>query len=852
MITGIRASLETASNIKRNASAVVDAVSAEDVGKLPDSDVGQALGRIPGISVGRAFGQGAAVSIRGTDPQMTYTTLNGQTIASTGWYDQLSLDRSFNYSLLPPELIGGMEVYKSSQANLTEGGIGGTVIVKTRKPLDMDTSAIVSAKLGKGTVSTDLNKTVSGLFNYKDPSKRFGVMVAGALEDGDYLRRGTESFVGWGSSLQNVTFLQKRERKAFNVALQARPTAALDFNLNYLKLDLAADNGNTNHYIFQNGAADICTKKNVDGTCIASTATKDKTNPAFVETWARSASMASESLNLNGSFKGEGFKVDGTVGTTKATGGTKATTNFGYFGGKLPVWTGSVDQTGKQVVVSPSSAQDVDVSMFPSKVAPSGAWATSRSPNTDKETYAQLDLSKDLNWGALSAFKAGARTTTHTFQKRQERSVMDKLADANGQPILDKDGKLQDILKDVDTAGLYSGTHPQGSLGWNMPKPNIGAMFDGTYQSVVGWIEQRPGRADLEEKNNSLYGMFEFDQDKLRGNFGLRYINTKVSSSAYKFDATRVTQAEVFAKKDVAQNDGWSRTLSTDKASYSDWLPSFNAAYELDRNSIVRFAAAKAITRPNFDNMFYGSQGGFGDNDPTNQSITFGDPGLKPMKSNQFDLSYEFYYGRGNMVSIGAFYKSISNFVSTKTLVNQKIGVADPVGGDNWTVNRYINAGGGKIKGIEAQINHNFGGGFGTVANYTYSDATAPAASFQDELNVFTGSSKHNVNLVGYYETDSYSGRLAYNWRSKYMVRETGWYGNRMHDPIGSLDLSLGWNVTKDIKLGFEAINLLKSDDVQYGAAGSKTTVKPELKNGYPAWSYKGEITYRFGVTAKF
>jgi iron complex outermembrane receptor protein len=84
------------------------------------------------------------------------------------------------------------------------------------------------------------------------------------------------------------------------------------------------------------------------------------------------------------------------------------------------------------------------------------------------------------------------------------------------------------------------------------------------------------------------------------------------------------------------------------------------------------------------------------------------------------------------------------------------------------------------------------------------------------------------------------------------MVRETGWYGNRMHDPIGSLDLSLGWNVTKDIKLGFEAINLLKSDDIQYGAAGSKTTVKPELKNGYPAWSYKGEITYRFGVTAKF
>ncbi|MFO1253107.1 MAG: TonB-dependent receptor plug domain-containing protein, partial [Inhella sp.] len=78
VVTGIRASLQTAVNVKRNASAVVDAVSAEDVGKLPDNDVGQALGRIPGISVGKDFGQGASVSIRGTDPQMTYTTLNGQ------------------------------------------------------------------------------------------------------------------------------------------------------------------------------------------------------------------------------------------------------------------------------------------------------------------------------------------------------------------------------------------------------------------------------------------------------------------------------------------------------------------------------------------------------------------------------------------------------------------------------------------------------------------------------------------------------------------------------------------------------------------------------------------------------
>ena len=123
---------------------------------------------------------------------MTYTTLNGQTVASTGWYDQQAIDRSFNYSLLPSQLIGGMEVYKSTQADITEGGIGGTVIVRTRKPLDMPSgSAYVSAKLGKGTVSTELNKDLSGLFSWKNEEKTFGVLVAAAVENGEYIRSWT-------------------------------------------------------------------------------------------------------------------------------------------------------------------------------------------------------------------------------------------------------------------------------------------------------------------------------------------------------------------------------------------------------------------------------------------------------------------------------------------------------------------------------------------------------------------------------------------------------------------------------------------------------------------------------------
>jgi iron complex outermembrane receptor protein len=250
--------------------------------------------------------------------------------------------------------------------------------------------------------------------------------------------------------------------------------------------------------------------------------------------------------------------------------------------------------------------------------------------------------------------------------------------------------------------------------------------------------------------------------------------------------------------------------------------------------------------------MFLTSVLGFDDTNVSNDTFNLGSPALKPQKATQLDLGVEYYYGGGDLLAAGVFYKKIDNFVTTQTLQNQSVGVVSPdTDVDNWTVNRYVNAGGGKITGAELQGQRGFGNGFGVAANYTYADATAPAASYQDELNLFTLSSRHTANLVGYYETAVYSARLAYNWRSEYMVRENGWYGNRMHDAIGSLDLSLGWNVTKNLRLSFEALNLTKEDDVQYGA-GNAAKQRASLQNGFPTWSFKGETTYQVGLSAKF
>jgi iron complex outermembrane recepter protein len=251
--------------------------------------------------------------------------------------------------------------------------------------------------------------------------------------------------------------------------------------------------------------------------------------------------------------------------------------------------------------------------------------------------------------------------------------------------------------------------------------------------------------------------------------------------------------------------------------------------------------------------MFLGQQSGWQDQVAGNETVTLGDVGLAPMKSSQADVSLEYYYGDGNIASVTFFTKDISNFITTETMINQKIGVVSPDSGlDSWTVNQYVNAGGGEIDGVELQVNHAFDNGFGISANYTYANGNAPASSFQDDIGVFTLSSNHNANLVGYWESDEFSARAAYNWRSKYMVRETGWYGNRMHDAYGTLDLSFGWNVTEMVNVSLEATNVLEENDIQYGAAEAYTSVKDPLKEGYPAWSFMGEAVYKLGVNVKF
>lgn len=250
-VRGIRGSLKANLNAKRFSDSIVDVINAEDIGKFPDKNVAESLQRVPGITIQRQFGEGSAVSIRGAGQNLTKTTLNGQNVASTGWFVLEPAKRSFNYELLPSEVVGGLEVYKSSQADISEGGIGGTVVVNTRTPLELDANtSYVSVEAQYSDDSGETDPQFSGMYSWKNEDENFGVLVSAVAQERNLQRQGNEAFWQWGAG--PVGFEQNRKRNAFTAAIEWAPTDNLSFVLNAIDMEMEADNTNFALWLTQN------------------------------------------------------------------------------------------------------------------------------------------------------------------------------------------------------------------------------------------------------------------------------------------------------------------------------------------------------------------------------------------------------------------------------------------------------------------------------------------------------------------------------------------------------------------------------------------------------------------------
>jgi len=840
IVTGIRASILESIDTKRNANAVVDVVTAEDVGKFPDKNVAEALQRVPGVVINREFGEGERVSIRGTSPNLTRTLIDGHGLATADWFilEQLSATRSFNFLMLPSEIIGQTLVYKSPMADLEEGGIGGTVDTRTRRPLDLKPfEAFGSIQAAYNENSGDTDPNASALISWHNEDKTLGVLVAGIYQKRN-IRRDAVEVLGYfdadpgagellaPSLIGSALFEQERIREGANFAVQWRPNDLVDLTLSGLYSRFGADNFNQNFLAWGSnaigGGGTLTNTTVVDGTAVAGTITSTPGGRGAVfDAIDREASATTSNIALDAKFTpSDRLTLDFKVGYTEASGDTE-NQPFVEFGAPAQF---TYDLRGKtpQVTFTNLDPTDPDDMVFDFA-------SLHEVTNDDSETYAYVNGEYDVDLGPLRSVKAGLKYTDHDrdtdFQATTYGGFFLPLAGAGcgGAACAPSDfaGGLtpSDFLEDI----AASGTLDQY---WQVDRGAVQDILYGQPASVRARVSNYPEIFSVNEKVAGAYVMGNFAGEGWRGNVGVRVVETDQTSTGY-------VNLTAPAPGSVSNAFGTFQQV-TAKRSYTDVLPSANFAFDLTEDLVMRFAAARTMARPDFTDVAPRTS-----LNPGSLTGVGGDPNIDPYRANQFDLSLEYYPESGTIFSAAYYYKDIQSFITDRpseevfanetSTPNLSLCTSAGVAGSpnlyncQFTINRRANGGGATLQGLELGVQKSVWRGFGVQANYTYSDVETESG---DPL---PGNSKNSYNAAVYYEDDVISARLAYNYRSEFFVtfdRST----QLNQDEIGSLDGSISWNVTPQVAVTLEGQNLLDEEITQF--AGDPIRPRAVYDNG--------------------
>lgn len=825
VVTGIRASQEQSIATKRNADAVVDSITAEDVGKFPDKNVAEALQRVPGIVINREFGEGERVSVRGTAPNLTRTLLDGHGLATADWFilDQLSATRSFNYLMLPSEIIGKVNVYKSPTAALEEGGIGALIDVETRRPLDLKPLFFAgSIAAGYNERADKTNPAASGLFSWKNADSTLGVLIAGIYEKRDIRRDGVETLGYFNngtaaapqlvpSLIGSALFQQKRERKGINAAVQWQPNGQLEVDLTGLISKFGANNFNQNYLAWGSnalGGGGTLTNVTMQGnTAVAGRIASTPGGRGVVyDSIERFADTRARNIDLEVKYHlSDDWDLRGRLGYTDAYGNTNsqpfvefgapATFDYDLRGGVPKVHFTNLDPT------KPSALQFDFASLH-------------QITSDDEEKYGYLDFTHKVDWGPMHTLRFGAKVTDH------ERSV-DFQATTYGGFFLPLQasgcsgactptnfaGPLtpSDFLENIAAPGTLTSY-------FQVDRNKLESILFGLPASVRARVPNYSAIFSVEEKGYAGYVMGEFGGEGWRGNVGVRVVETKQTSTGY-------VQQSVMKPGYVSDAFGIFQPVSIDR-SYTDILPSVNINFDLTDQIVLRVAAARTMARPDYTdvaptvNLNVGSLSG-----------TSGNPNLDPYRANQFDVSLEWYPNKDTIVAGALFYKDIESFITDKPItqafsvetntpnLSRCTSAATPTSPNLYNclfdINQRSNGGGGHVEGVELTVQAPIWNGFGVQTNYTYSHAKTQSG---DPL---PGNSENTFNFTGYYENDRLQARLGYTYRSDFFItfdRSTP----LNQKALKSLDGQVSFAVTDNFTVTFDAINITNEKIEQF------------------------------------
>lgn len=947
VVTGIRGSLERSIDIKRNSNSIVDAISAEDIGKLPDITIADSLQRVSGIQIRRSAGEGSTVNVRGL-PQVS-TQLNGEQFISTGSITTLQPD----FADIPAELLSGVEVAKSAEAKTLFSGVAGTVNLKTRRALDLNAGWTFAGSVegSDGSYTDDTGSKFAGFagFNNGDMGATLTVSKSDAeLADyrygmyndwwfRGYHENGDANWPGWtpaadqtgdgdtndalfGTIDYGVTNrLTERDRLSVASSFQFKPTDDIELiaDIFHTQMDqytrtngVVADNA-WGQWDWLDQLNPINRGPSFEGHTTEDLYTATQFNLMAPRVTAKAESQAttreSTNINLQGNFQiNDIFKASIRYIHGEAT--NEQTGNFAdafITSGQQHNLVRTVN--GVQSPVNPGGEYDtnnangrilVQADMggkYPTFVYPTGFGddinnyalvSTFSEHNRDDEST--LDA---LRFDGSFEFDNGSFDFGYRIADQDVKARTYDLAAPFTRPNADGDNetayaKWKDtgisISNGGDTIGRLLKFSELDDMGYIYQVSDFGpadtggrsyyfidpkamdnakkfqnSLYDGNIE-VTNWIRSY----QVEQESHTLYAQLNLQGElgiPYQMNFGMQAIQNLYDITNYTADPTgsvTVNGQEMLA---ISGTPGAKKSTQVTSRHTVDFLPRFNIGLDVAEDQKVRFSYSKTMTQMDANNL------GLGLSLTTNYDENLGafrvvsgssdgSPLLNPWRSENLDLTYEWYFNDLSLLSAGVYYLDIESAIgrtSSKVFdIPDSDGVVRANNGAGIDITRLTNVPGSSIQGFEVSYQQayeflpGFLSGLGSTINYTYSESESEDKDFYGNSLPMADNSEDQVNMILWYQKDAWQARLAYNYRSERYIGKPWNDGHPMawwSAPTTYVDMSVSYDINENFTVYLQGQNITEEHEETY-MQWSDLMVN---QNVY-------EARYTLGVRAKF
>ncbi|HEY0062811.1 MAG TPA: TonB-dependent receptor [Telluria sp.] len=814
VVSGIRRGIEDAISVKKDSSSIVEAISAEDIGKLPDVSIAESISRLPGLAAQRVAGRAQVISVRGLSPDFATTLLNGREQVSTGD------NRSVEFDQYPSELLSGVTIYKTPDAGMVGQGLSGTIDLQTVRPLSFGKRTVALNVRGeRNSLGKIANEKATGnrvSFSYIDQfaDRTLGVAIGFAHLDSPILDNQTGLYEPWKTDsrlgapagtyitdgAKTLARSGRNERDGVMAVIQYRPsktwTSMLDVyasrfkredTQNQFEVNLSGYNGRPS---VPAGAPDPDAPIYNPATTsngVLTGGTIDKVYPLVRGMYTkRKDDIAAAGWSNNFNFGSWSLLADVNYSKAKRD-ELSLENNLQMAGpGDSPVYDSVALGFGNGGFSQMNPGMDYSnpASLFVrNSIYGSGYGKVPRVEDELKgfKLVASLPVPSFAE-SYLSGMDAGVNVTDRTKKKRQPEGNINLV----GSPTTISSDLL---YRPVDLGFSGTGVIPS----WNVPGV-VAKYMSFAPTDTASYLVSKAW--DVNEKITTAFVKANIDHDfgdiSLRGNFGLQMQHTDQSSTANYYDGTAPVGQQV---KPVE-----------DGKTYTDYLPSMNLVFGLPDQQTIRLGAAKQIARPRVDQLRSALEFGV-DTTTFKPGGSGGNAQLDPWRAKAVDVSYEKYFGKKAYLAAALFYKKLDTYIFTQTK-DYDFSKFTPGSTATTNIGNYTapyNGNGGSLKGLELSASLPLNmitpalDGFGVSASATFSDssiAIEDAASNIGTKITLPGLSKRVSNFTVYYEKNGFETRVSQRKRSDFV----GEIGNFANDR--TLRYVVGENVV-DFQIGY-------------------------------------------------